>query len=190
MRIAPRILTLLDSKGGVGDAGVVSTAVDSAVEAFRSTLLERGALAGTGVDEARAAGQRAALLVGTATSWHDHLGELLDLPQVMTLLGVTSRQAVYDLVTRRRLLGLRRQGSGMAFPAFQFDPGSGRPYPVVVQVLGAFGSAGVDSYTVATWLATAQDELDEHTPVSLLGDPAAAPTLVAAADRTATRLSH
>lgn len=183
-------LTSLDNQRWVGDAGTVSTAVDTAVEAFRSTLLERGALADTGIEEAREAGQRAALLVGTATSWREHLGKLLDVPQVMTLLGVTSRQAVYDLVARHRLLGLRRRGAGMAFPAFQFDLGSGRPYPVLAELLEAFGSAGVDAYTVATWLATGQDELGGRTPVSLLGDPTAVPAITAAADRTATRLSH
>lgn len=183
-------MTRLDKQGRVGDAGTVSTAVDTAVEAFRLTLLERGALVDTGVEEARAAGQRAALLVGTATSWREHLGTLLDVPQVMTLLGVTSRQAVYDLVARHRLLGLRRQGSRMAFPAFQFDPGSGRPYPVLAELIEAFGSAGMDAYTVATWLATGQDELGGRTPVSLLGEPTAAPALTAAAGRTAARLSH
>lgn len=168
----------------------MSTALDTAVEAFRSTLLERGSLAGTGVEEAQEAGRRAALLVGTGTSWRDHLGKLLDVRQVMELLGVTSRQAVYDLVTRRRLLGLRRQGAGMAFPAFQFDPGTGRPYPAIFDVLDAFGSASVDSYTVATWLATGQDELDGRTPVSLLADSDAPASLAAAARRTAARLSH
>jgi hypothetical protein len=168
----------------------MGAAVDTAVEAFRKALLQRGALADTGVEEARAVGQRAALLVGTATSWQEHLGKLLDVSQVMTLLGVTSRQAVYDLVARRRLLGLRRRGAGMAFPAFQFDPGSGRPYPIVAKLLEAFGSAGVDTYTVATWFATGQDELDGRTPVSLLDDPTAASALTEAADRTAARLSH
>jgi predicted DNA-binding transcriptional regulator AlpA len=160
------------------------------VEAFRSTLLERGSLADTGVEEAREAGRRAALLVGTGTSWREHLGRLLDVRQVMELLGVTSRQAVYDLVARRRLLGLRRQGAGMAFPAFQFDPVTGRPYAALVEVLELFGSAGVDSYTVATWLATGQDELDGRTPVSLLADPDAPTSMTAAARRTAARLSH
>lgn len=168
----------------------MSAAVDTAVEAFRSALLERGALADSGVEEAREAGRRAALLVGTGASWRGHLGKLLDVPQVMALLGVTSRQAVYDLVTRRRLLGLRRQGAGMALPAFQFDPGTGRPYRVLAEVLEAFGAAGVDAYTVATWLATGQDELDGRAPVSLLAEPSAAPALRAAAERTAARLSH
>jgi hypothetical protein len=118
------------------------------------------------------------------------LGELLDLRQVMDLLGVTTRQAVYDLVTRHRLLGLPRQGGGMAFPAFQFSADSGRPSDVVPPVLREFASAEIDSYTVATWLATTQDDLDGHSPVSLLADPVASERIRIAAERAASRLSH
>ncbi|MHB1510954.1 MAG: hypothetical protein ACYCST_16710 [Acidimicrobiales bacterium] len=126
----------------------------------------------------------------SATAWQDHLGALLDVRQTMELLGVTTGQAVYDLVARHRLLDLARHGGGMAFPAFQFDPNTGRPYDVVPALLGAFAAAGVDAYTVATWLAKCQDELDGRTPVSVLGDRTVAGVLAAAAERTAARLSH
>lgn len=167
----------------------MSSAIDSAVDAFRAALVERSALSGAGDADATEVGRRAALLVESATAWRDHLGPLLGVRETMGLLGVTTRQAVYDLVARHRLLGLPRQGGGMAFPAFQFDACTGRPYQVLGGVLSAFAAAGVDTYTVATWLATAQDELDGRTPVSLLGDPAAG-RLEATAERTATRLSH
>ncbi len=168
----------------------MTIAVDTAAEAFRATLTERGALAGTAEDEARELGRRAALLVGSATSWREHLGGLLDVPAVMALLGVGTRQAVYDLVTRRKMLGLPRRGGSMAFPAFQFDPAAGRPYPVIAQVLTVFAAAGVDPCTAATWLATGQDELGAATPASLLADPGAAAAITAAAQRTAGRLAH
>jgi len=164
--------------------------VDTAAEAFRATLAERGTLAGAAEDEARELGRRAALLVGSATSWREHLGELLDVPAVMALLGVGTRQAVYDLVARRKMLGLPRRRGSMAFPAFQFDPAAGRPYPVLAEVLAVFAAARVDPYTVATWLATGQDELGAATPASLLADPGAGATVTAAAQRTAGRLGH
>ena len=166
------------------------TAIDTAVDAFRATLVERGALAGSASTDAAEVGRRAALLVHSATAWREHLGSLLDMAQTMELLGVTSRQAVYDLAVRHRLLGLARQGGGMAFPAFQFDPTTGRPYDVLPVLLGTFAAAGVDAYTVATWLATAQDELEGRSPKSMLGNPLAAGGLRAAAERTAARLSH
>jgi hypothetical protein len=168
----------------------MSTAIDTAVDAFRATLVERGALTGTADGDAAEVGRRAALLVDSATAWHNHLGTLLDVRQAMELLGVTTRQAVYDLASRHRLLGLPRHGGGMAFPAFQFDPSTGRPYDVVPGLLATFAAAGVDPYTVATWLATAQAELEGRPPLSLLADPAAADALGRAAGRTAARLSH
>lgn len=42
----------------------------------------------------------------------------------------------------------------MAFTVFQFDPTTGRAYPVIGDIVAAFATACVDSYTVATWLAT------------------------------------
>ncbi len=164
----------------------MTTAVDTAAEAFRATLTERGALLGAADGEARDLGRRAALLVGSAAAWRDHL----DVPAVMTLLGVNTRQAIYDLVTRARMLGLPRRGATMAFPAFQFDPTDGRPYPMIPQILTEFAEADVDPYTVATWLATGQDELDGATPASLLPTPEATTAVTAAARRTAARLNH
>ncbi|MGH9066613.1 MAG: hypothetical protein ACRD0J_03695 [Acidimicrobiales bacterium] len=166
------------------------TAIETAVDAFRAALVERHALEGTVEADAAEVGRRAALLVDSATAWRDHLGELLDVRRTMELLGVTTRQAVYDLVARRRLLGLSRRGGGMAFPGFQFDPDTGRPYEVIPRLLATFTTAGVDAYTVATWLATYQDELEGRSPMSLLADPVAAEPLQAAAERTAARLSH
>jgi hypothetical protein len=168
----------------------MATAIDTAVDAFRATLVERGALAGAADSDAAEVGRRAALLVESATAWAEHLGRLLDVPQTMEVLGVTTRQAVYDLAARHRLLGLARQGGGMAFPALQFDPSTGRPYGVVPGLLSAFAAAGMDLYTVATWLATGQDELDGRSPASLLANPTAVPALRQAAERTAARLSH
>jgi hypothetical protein len=184
-----RFLTALDIGQPGLDDGSVTTTIDRAVDAFRDTLIARSALIGAADSDAAELGRRAALLVESAGAWRDHLGPLLDVQQAMDLLGVTTRQAVYDLVSRHRLLALRRRGGVMAFPAFQFDADSGRPYSVIASVLRAFAAAGVDGYTVATWLATAQDELDARTPVSLLADPTADSSVRAAAERTAARLA-
>ena len=168
----------------------MTAAMDAATEAFRATLLERGALCGAAEGEARDLGHRAALLVGSVGSGREHLGELLDVPAVMSMLGVGTRQAVYDLVTRTRLLSLPRRSGSMVFPAFQFDPATGRPYPLIPQILMVFRAAGLDAYTVASWLATGQDELNGATPISLLASAGSAPRILGAARRTATSLSH
>ncbi len=169
--------------------GVV-TPIDIAVDAFRATLIERGALVGAAATDAAAVGRRAALLVESATAWADHLGPLLDVRATMEILGVTTRQAVYDLVARHRLLGLPRHVGGMAFPVFQFDPTTGRPYGALPGLLAVFAAGDVDAYTVASWLATVQDELDGRCPASLLDDPATARALRLAAKRAAARLGH
>jgi len=77
----------------------------------------------------------------------------------------------------------------MVFPVFQFDPAAGRPYPMIPQILAVFGEADVDAYTVATWLATGQDELEGATPASLLATDDGA-TVIGAARRAAARLNH
>lgn len=57
-------------------------------------------------------------------------------------------------------------------------------------VLSELAVAEVDPYTVATWLATGQEDLDGCSPVSLLTDPAAAERVRVAAKRAASRLRH
>src|SRR5207249_11947376 len=82
-------------------------------------------------------GRRAALLVAGEAAWHDQLGPLLDGKQAQELLGVGTRQAVHDLVRRRRLLGVRGRGRRLLFPAFQFGA-AGRPFAALAAVLGLF----------------------------------------------------
>jgi len=64
----------------------VATAIGTAVDAFRATLIERGALAGTADADAAEQGRRAALLVESATAWADHVGPLLDVRQARVML--------------------------------------------------------------------------------------------------------
>lgn len=156
--------------------------------------LVRGFLAGLGGSqiaqldpvEAERLGTRAAAHVAAGASWREHLGQLLDVKAVQMALGVGTRQAVYDLVKRGRLLGLRRSGSGMLFPAFQFDPATGRPFSVVPELLAVFRAAGIDDYTTATWMSTAQEDLDAGIPREMFGNGRSR-DLVVSARRSAER---
>lgn len=65
----------------------MTTVLDRAVDAFRATLVEQHALVDATDGDAAEVGRRAALLVGSATGWREHLGELLDLHQVMDFSG-------------------------------------------------------------------------------------------------------
>lgn len=130
-------------------------------------------------------GERAALLAVAGQVWHRHLGPLLTTGDLQKL-GGRSRQAVHELVARRRLLALPARG-GKLFPAFQVDR-RGRPLPGVADVLAAFEGATESPYTVASWFRTPQPLLDERTPAEWLvagDDPA---RLLQAARRTAAQL--
>jgi hypothetical protein len=102
-------------------------------------------------------------------------------------MGGRSRQAVYGMVQRRRLLALPATGRRLLFPAFQLDP-AGRPRPVVPKVLALFADAAVSPFTIASWFRTRQPLLGGHSPAEHLaaGDD---PALVEqAARRTAAKL--
>lgn len=189
-QIGRRVQVLGSPAGGnavveteAGAARVLTSAISAFAEALRA---QPGAAALT-AHEAAALGRRAAEVVGAGLEWYEHVGEVVDVHRAQAVLRVGSRQAVYDLVKRNRLLGLRRSGGAMAIPLFQVDPATGRPYRAVPPVLAAFAGAGVDPYSVASWFNTPQIELDGATPAAALRDPARAAALQTCAERAAAR---
>lgn len=131
-------------------------------------------------------GERAALLAVAGQVWHRHLGPLLTSGDLQKL-GGRSRQAVHELVSRRRLLALPARG-GNLFPAFQVDR-RGRPRPGMSEVLAAFAGAAESPLTVASWFRTPQPLLDERTPADWLVAGEDVSRLVAAARRAAAHLA-
>jgi hypothetical protein len=132
-------------------------------------------------------GRRAALLATAGAAWDELLGPLIAARQAQELLGVRSRQAVSDLARRGRLLALPTADGRILFPLSQFGP-SGRPLPGVARVLAAFDDAAVSAWTIASWLATPQTDLDGEAPIAALkrgGEVAVA----RAAGRSAARLA-
>jgi hypothetical protein len=117
--------------------------------------------------------------------WRRHLGALLTTGDLQAL-GDRSRQAVHELVKRRRLLALPARG-GNLFPAFQVDP-QGMPRRGVAEVLAAFEGAVESPLTVASWFRTPQPLLDERTPAEWLVAGEDTARLVHAARRTAAQL--
>lgn len=82
----------------------------------------------------------------------------------------------------RRATASRWQGEGSCFavehegrsvfPAFQFDPATGRPRPAVVPVIRALRAVGLGGWALALWWATPHDMLDWRRPVDVLvSDP-------------------
>lgn len=162
-------------------------ALATAAETFERTLEQLGVSERELGDPAEL-GRRAALLAAADAVWKKRLGPLLDREQVQELLGVRSRQAVSQLVKRRRLLALPTGTDRLAFPAFQFSP-SGRPYEAMPRILAAFAEADLSPHTVASWLVAPQRLLKGLSPVALLrrGDDE---RVVEAARRSAARLAH
>lgn len=132
-------------------------------------------------------GRRAALLALADTVWERQIGPLLDGRGVQRLLGVGTRQALADLVRRRRLLALDTRSRGRRYPTFQFA-GSGRPYPVVPEVIGALSGAGLDAHTIAAWFTSPQRALGGRTPAGWLGTGGDPLSVAQAAKRTAARV--
>ncbi|MGH7818264.1 MAG: hypothetical protein ACREQ9_00675 [Candidatus Binatia bacterium] len=140
-------------------------------------------------DDPAELGRRAALVVAAEATWSGHLGPLLEGKEVERLLGVRTRQAVSDLRTRRRLLGLVRKDGRVVYPAFQFAD-RGRPFPEMKQILEVFEEADVDEWTIASWFVTPKALLRGATPAAWLRDGGDSSIAVTAARRTVARLAH
>jgi hypothetical protein len=142
--------------------------LDTAAASFRATLAELG-LSGDEPELGDAArlGQRAALVAAAGALWRGQLGPLLDMRQAKDLLGVSSRQAVHDLIQRRRLLAVSTEDGRTLIPLFQFTE-SGRPYEAVAAIVRVFAEVDATGWTIASWLTTPSAELDQHTPIAWL----------------------
>ncbi len=80
------------------------------------------------------------------------------------MLGVRSRQAVHDLIQRRRVLGLATEDRRTLVPVFQFSE-AGRPYEAIPLILRVFGEAEATGWTVGSWITTPNPELGGETPI-------------------------
>src|SRR5438270_1543503 len=116
----------------------MTSAIASATASFRRTLRKLGPeIEEQALDDPAQFGRRAALLAAAEVLWNRQLGGWLDVQEVQALLGVTTRQAVHDLVKRGKLLGLPMRNGRIVFPRPQFGP-DGRPYPAIAGIVAAF----------------------------------------------------
>ena len=135
-----------------------------AARAFDETLAELG------IDEeqldAEDFGRRAALLAASNLLWARHLGPAYPTRLVCELFNC-SKQAVNDRVRRGTLLALRTEGGEIVYPVFQFGT-DGQPLPGIAQVIAALRDVVQTPYTIATWLASPEAELEGRTPIEEL----------------------
>jgi hypothetical protein len=144
----------------------VTAALDTAATSFKATFRELG-LSGDEPElgDATRLGQRAAVVAAASALWQRQLGPLLEIRQAQQLLGVGSRQAVHDLIQRRRLLALVTEDRRTLIPLFQFNE-AGRPYDAVPSILRIFAEAEATGWTTASWFTTPSADLDEQTPIA------------------------
>jgi hypothetical protein len=176
---------------------MTTASLDAAVSAFRRTLerLEATAERMTPADEVAEGGaalavdpelgERAALMAVAGQLWRHHLGPLLTAGDLQKM-GGRSRQAVHDMVQRRRLLALPTGGRQLLFPAFQLDP-VGRPHPLVPKVLAIFGDS-LSPYSIASWFRTPQPLLEGRSPAQCMASDEDTGLVEEAAKRTASKL--
>src|SRR5713101_1659331 len=129
-------------------------ALHTAAASFKATLAELG-LSGDEPElgDAVRLGQRSALVAAAGALWRGQLGPLLDMRQTQELLGVSSRQAVHDLIRRHRLLAVSNEDRRTLVPLFQFAE-TGRPYAVVPSIVRLFVQVDATSWTMASWFTT------------------------------------
>jgi hypothetical protein len=168
----------------------VTYSYDIAAKAFRETLESLDLPESDPVlEDPGRLGRDAAMAAAAGAIWRKKIGPTLGTVEVQEKIGVRTRQAVSDLVKRRRVLALETDLAGLRYPVFQFSP-QGRPYPQVPEILEIFHEADLDSYTIASWFTTPQKLLRDHTPAAWLRSNRDPELVVEAARRVADRVGH
>jgi len=116
-------------------------------------------------------------------AWAEQLGPAWRQGDVARLLG-KSKQAVS---ADTGLLRLEMRNGEIGYPAFQFD--GRRVLPGLRDVVRTLAPAVATNWTIASWLTSATDELDKHTPLEALRAGEVEP-VAELAERFATALSH
>lgn len=116
------------------------------------------------------------------------VGDCYDTTGVMMVLGKhrpapVSKQAVEARRKRNAILALQTSDGRWVYPTFQFDDGGVRDD--VVKLLAAFGDS--PKWSVAAWLLTPAEDLDDLTPVAWLGQGRPLHDVERLAGRTAGR---
>jgi hypothetical protein len=153
--------------------------LDRTVEEFRRTLTEIGGRPSS-VDDADLLGRRAAMVVLAGEAWERALGELLTSAEARVLLGGVSREALRKRVLSGSVIALRDDAGLVRYPRWQFDAASGVPFPAVKKLNEIFGDAGLDPWTLASFVTTPQPELDDRVPVEAFADADLEPLLTSA----------
>lgn len=156
-----------------------SALLDRTVEEFRRTLTEIGGQPAS-TDDAEVLGRQAAMVVLAGAAWERALGELLTSAEARILLGGISREALRKRVLSGSVIALRDDADLIRYPRWQFDAANSTPFGAVKGLNEIFGEAGLDAWTLASFVTTPQAELGNRAPVDAFADTDIEPLLLSA----------
>ncbi|MBC2589089.1 MULTISPECIES: hypothetical protein [Rhodococcus] len=104
-------------------------------------------------------------------AWEKHIGPILTHKQTLEVTG-WSKQALSQGVRDNRVLRLTAADgtAGYWSDGFTETAAGYRPIAGIKNVLGAWAHADVEPWTIASWMSSAQPELDGRTPRQALLD--------------------
>ncbi len=162
--------------------------VDVVIAGLRQRLRDVAAGAGSRLvdvlGDAELLAERIAAVVPAPSPLAAAIGPVYRQASLALAMG-TSRQAVADLVKRRRLLALTTADGHVVIPAFQLGADM-RPLRGVPAVLKVLPPQVVDPWTLASWLRVPQRRLDGASVIGHLaagGDPTRALAVAESARR-------
>lgn len=151
------------------EAGTLTSSQRRLLTAIEAELLRQDPTgqATDQVDDVAAAARAAVdALVDTAALWEEHLGPVYDAKTVAILLGTPDKPVSRQAVSKRPLLALRTGNGRVFYPAFQFA--NGQPVAGLADVLAEVNEDLVSRWTLASWLASPDDDLDGVRPIDAL----------------------
>ena len=161
---------------------------DVVVAALRSRLREVASSRDGSLSEllgpAEVVAARVAAVVPTPSAFAATIGPVYRQATLALAWG-HSRQAVSDLIKRRRLLALTTDDGHVVIPAFQLGADL-RPVRGLAEILRILTPDVVDEWTLASWLTAPHDRLDGTSVVAYLAagvEPARAFAVAEAARR-------
>jgi len=106
-------------------------------------------------------------ILDTSRAWQEHLGPMYDVDGVRVVLAHGGRPISKQAVSKRKNLLALTTGSGrVVYPQFQFV---GRTVvPGLADVLSAVPESLVSRWTLASWLVSAEPDLEGDRPIDVL----------------------
>lgn len=158
---------MVSEHSGVADR----TAVDALADAVRRRVAERAeALAQQGrsldLTDVDDLAERMVAALPTVHPLDEPLAPFYDTAGLVSWLGI-SRQALFDRVRRGTVLGCRTSDGHLVYPSLQFGR-NGQVRPGVQEAVGILTRAGVDGWTIGTWLTTPSELFEGHSAVDYL----------------------